>query len=92
MTPIDRRGDRDGRAVWNVGDSLLRGVDCLVHALSLSLLLFQSKSLDHGFIPYPYMDTDPSFAAYRSDPTFLETRALAIERQKKFLAYRTAHP
>jgi TolB-like protein/Flp pilus assembly protein TadD len=49
------------------------------------------KALDHGFIPYPYMDTDPTLASCRSDPSFQETRMLAIERQKKFLAYRAAH-
>jgi TolB-like protein/Flp pilus assembly protein TadD len=50
------------------------------------------QSLDRGFIPYPIMERDPIYSPYRSDPSFLETRALAIERQRKFLAYKAAHP
>jgi TolB-like protein/predicted Ser/Thr protein kinase len=54
-------------------------------------LLFLRKAVNQGFIASPAMDSDPNYTPYRSDPSFAETRALAIERQKKFLEYRAAH-
>jgi len=76
----------DGEPAYFVGETL---AFCGRRDQALRLL---RRALDHGFIPYPAMDHDPSFAAYRSDPSFRETRTRAIERQKKFLAYRDSHP
>jgi hypothetical protein len=76
----------DGEPLYFIGHAL---AFCGQREKALKLL---RKALDHGFIPYPYMDTDRAFASCRTDPSFQETRALAIERQKKFLAYRAAHP
>ncbi|HXM79621.1 MAG TPA: hypothetical protein VOA00_10340, partial [Thermoanaerobaculia bacterium] len=45
-------------------------------------------AVEGGFVAHPAMETDPLYAGVRSDPEFAAIRALAIERQKKFLAHR----
>jgi eukaryotic-like serine/threonine-protein kinase len=78
--------DMDGEPCFFIGQTLAY---CERKERALRLL---RESLDRGFIPYPAMDIFPAYAKYSSEPSFLQTRALAIERQKKFLAYRAGHP
>ena len=62
---------------------------CRQNEAALRLL---RKAVDRGFLGYPAMDSDPAFRSLRSTPEFAEIRRIASERQKKFLAYRVAHP
>jgi TolB-like protein/predicted Ser/Thr protein kinase len=45
-------------------------------------------AVEGGWAAHQAMDADPLYAGVRSDPEFAAIRALAIERQKKFLAHR----
>ena len=45
-------------------------------------------AVEGGWAAYRAMDADPMYASVRSDPEFAAIRALAIERQQKFLAHR----
>jgi Flp pilus assembly protein TadD len=45
-------------------------------------------AVEGGWVAHQAMDADPMYAGVRSDPEFAAIRALAIERQKKFLAHR----
>ncbi|HEY6146523.1 MAG TPA: tetratricopeptide repeat protein, partial [Thermoanaerobaculia bacterium] len=46
-------------------------------------------AVDSGWAAHQALDRDPLFASVRSDPEYPRIRAIAVERQNRFLAHRT---
>jgi tetratricopeptide (TPR) repeat protein len=51
-----------------------------------------NMAVQSGFAAYQAMDRDPLLAGIRSDPEFARIRAIAVERQNRFLAHRSQPP
>jgi serine/threonine protein kinase/predicted outer membrane protein len=75
---IQERGVSDAEGIYKVAEAY-----AVLRDSKSALRLFR-QSVDHGFFPYPYFETDPLMVAVKTDPEFKSIAREARDRYEKF--------
>lgn len=76
---------RDPEDRWGMADALS------FCGFMKEALRMMRMAVEGNFLAFPFMDHDPLLANVRGMPEFAAIRALAIQKQNQFLAYRAQH-